>query len=308
MADVLPDARDLDPADTKAAAALTRYRLASVAAADRTRFEQAWGALFDEFAPRGEIERRTVVERWLAQSPRVLDGELRWRYSLLAAYDETGELAGARDCHTTVDRARGECVVYLAHTLVLPAHRRGGLGSLLRAAPVTLARRALADAAMVANAASIERADILLAAEMEPYDPAADDTLVRLVAYGRAGFRAVPPAVLPYCQPDFRDLDALGEPPRLLPLLAVVRWVGHESASALPARLCKAYVRHLYAVFATHCRPADLHGPRQRAEQMLARAADEVPLLPLPAGPDDRAALATLLRDEVLRHHPSQTG
>jgi GNAT superfamily N-acetyltransferase len=282
---VIPDPADLDPGDDKARAALARYRLEPVAS--ERAFEAAFGALDAEFGPRGEIERREVVERWLARGPDRLDG-LAWHYHLLGAW-EGDALAGARDCHVTVDEARGECVIYLAHTLVLPEHRRGGLASLLRAAPVTLARRAAPPGA-----------ELLLAAEMEPASLAAADTLVRLVAYGRAGFRAVAPARLPYCQPDFRDLDALGEPARPLPLLAVVKHIGHD-ADTLPRSLCEAYVRHLYAVFGTHCRASDLARPRDHALAAIGSA--DVPLLPLPRSLDDRERLAPLLREAVLPHH-----
>src|SRR5262249_21305267 len=152
-----------------------------------------------------------------------------------------------------------------SHTFVVPAHRRSGLGALLRAAPVTLGKRALADADHTPAAS-----DLVLAAEMEPVRSGALDTVTRLVVYGRAGFSVLPPRVLPYCQPDFRDLAALraADPSveaRPLPLLAVVRWIGHEGATALPARLAAAFVRHLYAVFATHCDERDLARPRAHA-------------------------------------------
>jgi GNAT superfamily N-acetyltransferase len=288
---------DLAPGDDKARAALERFRLARVQEAAGRDFREGWGALDAEFGPRGEIERPEVVRGWLeASRGRALPEGLWWEYHLIVARDAEGVLAGARDCHVTVDAARGECVVYLAHTLVLPPYRRAGLAALLRAAPVTAAQRALVRAATAG--------DVLLAAEMEPADPAAEDTIVRLVAYGRGGFAVVPPAVLPYCQADFRDPARIGEAPRPLPLLAVVRWLGHDGATALPARLCEAYVRHLYAVFATHCRPSDLGPPLGHALGALrAHGGGEVPLLALPRSRDDVDALAPLLRAEVLRHH-----
>ncbi|MSP25957.1 MAG: hypothetical protein EXR75_12520 [Myxococcales bacterium] len=223
---------------------------------------------------------------------------LAWQYDLLVARDEHGGLAGVRDAHVTIDREKRECVVYLAHTLVLPAFRRGGLASLFRAAPITLARRAIARAGLDRGAC-----DLLIAAEMEPGDPDDRATLVRLIAYGRAGFAVVPPSLLPYCQPDFRDLARTNAAARPLPLLAVVRWLGH-AGQALPARLAESYARHLYAVFATHCRPAELARPLAHALECLRGAPrDSVPLLPLPTSLDDAAALTPLVRAEVLRHH-----
>lgn len=276
-----------DVADPKGRAALSRYRLERASSAD---FEDAYAALEREFAPRGELERREVVADWLAHDhERIVDG-LAHRYHLLAARDEHG-LAGVRDCHTVVDRQRRVCVVYLAHVWVAPAHRRQGLASLLRAAPITLAKQAL------------NEGEILLAAEMEPAVSDARDTLVRLVAYGLAGFRAIEPEALPYCQPDFRHPDVIGDTPHPLPLLAVVQRLD-SMAHTLPRALAEAYLRHLYAVFSTHCR--EEHLAPLRAHALAALAAwpnDEVPLLSLPRGPDDEAALAPLWREAVLPHH-----
>src|SRR5207253_327439 len=107
--------------------------------------------------------------------------------------------------------------------------------------------------------------EIIFAAEQEFFDPSAADTAIRLIAYGRNGYQAIPPRVLPYAQADFRDVASgtgIAEP---LPLLAVVRRLGHEGAPTLPVALAVAYVEHLYAVFSTHCRPEDLEPPRRHA-------------------------------------------
>lgn len=276
-----------DVEDDKARGALERYRLEEVD--DGALFDAAYGALDAEFGARGELERREVVEAWLsAPSPRA--------YHLLVARDRDGAVVAVRDCHVCVDPRANAVVVYLAHVLVLPEHRRGGLASLMRAAPLALGRRA---------GSALREPDLLLAAEMEPAVPTEEPTLVRLVAYGKAGFSAIDPVCLPYCQPDFRDLDRLcaGEQARPLPLLPVVRWVGHEQARAIPARLAQAYVDDLYAVFATHCRARDLDVLREHALGVLAAAPDPVPLLALPRSKDDAARIGPLLRERVLSRH-----
>jgi len=300
--DITPlDARELAallvPEDRKALQVVDRYRLEGVTSAATPAFEEAFGALSGEFATRGEIERRDVVERWLSGKARC---ELPWRYHLLRARDEAGALAGARDCHVTLDVARRLCVVYLAHTLVLPAHRRSGLATLFRRAPLLLGRRMAEE-----HGLDPAETDILLAAEMEPYDRSAPETGVRLVAYGRGGFAAVSPRALPYCQPDFREPDviAAGGGARPLPLLAVVRRPGHEREGALPRSVAEAFVTHLYAVFATHCDPAQLARPRAHALQALAEAETEAPLLPLPISVEDEIRLTPLSRDAVLPFH-----
>src|SRR5262249_39741076 len=135
------DPADLAPGDAKAREALSRFRLAPVTSATESIFDEAYAVLDAEFGVRGELERRSVVAGWLTRGAAQLEmhgptGETRplsWRYHLLVARDaSSGAIAGVRDCHVTVEVARGTGVVYLAHTIVLPAYRRGGLASLFR--------------------------------------------------------------------------------------------------------------------------------------------------------------------------------
>jgi GNAT superfamily N-acetyltransferase len=289
---------DLDPHDAAGRAAAGRFALTAVSSAKDPAFGEAFDALHAEFGHRGELERREVIEAWLAESPPPERGGISRSYHLVVARDERGSLAGVRDCHATFDQRGGVAVVYLAHTLVLPAFRRSGLAALLRSAA-----RALGRAHVATRAREAQQVETLLAAEMEPADATASDTVVRLVAYGRAGFRAVAPEAIRYQQPDFRDLAVVRETPAHLPLLAVVRWIGHEGETSMPVRLAEAFVRHLYAVFETHCRAADLEAPRAASLASLAAAGERVPLLPLPSSDDDREAIARLSREVVARIH-----
>jgi GNAT superfamily N-acetyltransferase len=249
--------------------------------------DAAYAVLDAWFGARAELERREVVDAWLAHPDGIRVGELRLRYHLLGAWAPDGSLAAVRDCHVTVDLAHGTCVIYLAHVYVMPDHRRTGLARRLREIPLELARRDLSEW-------GLPERELLFAAEQEFFDPAAADTAIRLVAYGRSGYRAIPPSVLPYAQADFRPLigDDAAQP---LPLLAVVRRLGHEGESTLPVTLAGAFVEHLYAVFSTHCRPQDLVAPRRHALAALAATGlSQVPLLRLPTSLDDRAALDAL--------------
>jgi 4-aminobutyrate aminotransferase/(S)-3-amino-2-methylpropionate transaminase len=279
----------LDPGrlGEKGRAAASRFRVEPVGPGPE--FDEAFELLWEQFGRNGELERRAVLEAFIAEPERLVAGGYRVRYRMLAARDADGALAGVRDCHVILDPTGRVCVIYLAHILVLPPYRRTGLAEMLRLAPLALAPPA---------------DDVLLAAEMEWADPDAPETLVRMMAYGRAGFAAVPPRVLPDCQPDFRDPSVIGERPAPLPLLSVVRWVGHEG-QPVPTRLVAAYVEHRYAVFGTHCRAADLVAPHRHAlETLAASGLAEVPLLPLPSGPDDLAAIAPLRRAAVLACFP----
>lgn len=293
---------DLAPGEDRARAsqALERFRLCAPVGGADPLLAQGYAFLADYFGPKGEIERWPVLRTWADHDIRPLV-QLRARYRMILAFDEDGALAGARDCYAVLDVDARICVVYLSHALVAPAHRRGGLAPLLRAAGATLGRQIIAEHGL--DRAEVE---LLLAVEQEPIDPQDHDSHVRLTAYGRAGFQAIDPAILPYCQPDFRDLETLGVPAQPLPLLAVVRRVGHEGERTLPRALASAFVRHLYAVFGTHCRPADLEPPLRHALDALARwPSDTLPLEPLPRHPSEAPTQTTLLRDRALTFFPA---
>ncbi|WP_437622625.1 hypothetical protein [Sorangium sp. So ce1151] len=307
-------------------------------------FDEGYRALAAFFGPKGEIERREVLAAWLAGEHTDPGAPISATYHMLLArsVDDDGRLAGARDCFVTLDRAARRCVVLLSHALVLPDFRRTGLGALLRAAPVALARRALREAGLgegrspgqasagggeaeasaggeaeasaggeaEASAsgeaeASAAGAEILLAAEMEAVDPDDRDTAVRLFAYGRAGFAAIPPAVLPYAQPDFRDTAALGVTPVPVPLVAVVRQVGAEERADISRAGAASFLRHYQAVHAREVPVGDLAPIRERALAGLAAFEGErVPLLRIPRGPAEIAGLAPLLRSAVMPLFP----
>lgn len=293
---------DLAPGEDlgRAEAALGRYTLRAVAGAEDPLLDAGYNFLAEYFLHRGELERRSVLEGWASRPARTIGG-LHVHYRMLLATTPGAELAAARDCYAVLDPASGVVVVYLAHALVAPAHRRGGLAALLRGAGATFGRQILEE-----HGRDPDRADLLLAVEQEPIDPDDRDSHIRLCAYGKAGFQAIDPAFLPYCQPDFRDLDALGEPACPLPLLAVVRRVGRESDTTLPAPLAAAWVSALYAVFSSHCRPRDLEPLLAHTLGALAATgASEVPLVPLPRSPEEAPRCSALLRARVLGFFPA---
>ena len=279
----------------KCEAALERYELIVVPSSSDAAFDAAYGFMHRYFGPLGEIERRSVCAGWADRPIQALGGATV-HYRMVLARDADGSVAGARDCYA-VRWPDGLCVVYMAHVLVAEGHRRTGIAALLRTVPTTLGRQVLAAGG---------GGELLLAVEQEPIREDDRDSQIRLCAYGRAGFRAVAPEILPYCQPDFRDLEALGLPPLPLPMLAVMRWVGHEHAAAIPARMAAAYVDSLYTVFGSHCRPADLAGPwRHALDALAASGLDPVPLIELPRHPEDAAGLLALRRDHTLQYYRS---
>jgi GNAT superfamily N-acetyltransferase len=277
--------------NAKTEAALARYTITPVYGSDDPEFSRGYDALSAVFTPRGELERREVLVEWLsgpfvAPIPRPIEVS----YVMLVARDETGAFAGVRDCYVTVDRAASRCVVCLSHVLVMPEHRRSGLASLLRAAPVVLGRKTGAH-------------KIFLAAEMEPFDPEDADTWVRLVAYGRSGFAVIPTEVLPYCQPDFSDPKTRTAPPRPIPLLAVVRRIGHEDQTQAPRELAEHYLTHFFAEYARSCDAREMSRLRRYMTDSISRQGETISLRRLPRSEADKAQTAPLSRLAVLPHY-----
>jgi GNAT superfamily N-acetyltransferase len=293
---VLPEDAPEGEEREKAAAALARCTIEE--ARDAAGFDEGYAALDAEFGPKGELERREVLAMWFAGPRTPPEGWAPWigcRYHLLLARSRGagGGLAGVRDCFVALDAGAGRCVVILSHAVVLPPYRRSGVATLLRAAPAALARRTGA-------------AEITLFAEMEPVAPEDPATVVRLIAYGKAGFWAIPPAVLPYAQPDFRDVAALGVEAVPLPLIPIVRQVGEEARGEIPRARVEACLRHVHAVHSCDSRLDDIVAIREHVRRALgAHAGEVVPLLRLPRSPDAIETLAPLLRSAVLPHYPA---
>lgn len=302
---MIVDPRDVCPGEgpEKVARALARFSVDE--AQGDAAFDEGYRALDAVFGPKGELERREVLSAWFAGQKTDLSAPIVATYHMLLArgVDGDGRLAGVRDCYVTLDRAARRCVVLLSHALVLPAFRRTGLAALLRAAPVALARRAIADAGL--GGAGGDGVEVMLAAEMEAVDPDDRDTVVRLIAYGRAGFAIIPPAVLPYAQPDFRDTAALGVTPVPLPLVAVVRQVGEEGHDDIPRARAESFLRHYQTAHAAEVSPSALVPIRENALARLAAFPGErVPLIRIPRGPEEIAGLAPVLRSAVMPLFP----
>lgn len=277
----------------KAALASERYGVEQ--APDLAAFDLGYRLLERQFGPLNEIERRDVLERWFRQKRFTPPGTtLEPIYHFLLFRDRDGTVAAVRDGWTVVDVPGRRAAVFLSHSLVLPEHRRTGVAALLRAAPVVLARQA-------AELAGVPNAALFLFAEMEPVDPTSTATVVRYLSYGRAGFGVVPPSSAPYAQPDFRDLDASGEPAVPLPMLLVVRQVGAEERDHVIWDDLNLMIDCLGAVHSTSVHPVQL--PLIRAQTFKYRPPGDSPPAPL-IHVRSAADLVPLLRSTVLGHHP----
>jgi GNAT superfamily N-acetyltransferase len=269
---------DLAPGDRSVAARdwsdLSVHRVADVRDPD---FALAYEQLWSEFGALGEMERRRVIEERLAWDPARPIGAAALSYELLVLR-RAGRLVALRDHSAVVrldERGRpqpGPVVVHLSHAFVVPSERGSGLAGWLRALPLAAARRVARAAGCAADAT------VVLVAEMEPPDPTRPVRLPRLRSYERAGFRKVDPEVAPYAQPDFRELPP-GEAPRPVPLGLVLRRVGREQESHMPAAELAAVVEAIYAVYAVHV-PAPLLDPLREAAAVWTARSPTFRLLP----------------------------
>lgn len=294
----------VDPADLHPGEGVSRFRAAAgsfqareVLDPDSAAFDEAYSAMDAYFGSRNEIEQRPALQRWLREP--IDDGGIRCRYHLLTWHDAAGALAAVRDCMVAIDVEAGRAVVLLSHSFVAEPFRRAGLAGALRTAPATLVRRALRERGF-----DPARTPTLLVAEMEPVEPGREDTVVRQLAYAKVGFRAVLPEAMPYFQPDFRDLDALGVPAQHIPMVLLVRRLDDPAATSLPHALAASIVTHLARIHSRAIRAADLEHTSTFTLGRLRAWGGDVPLLDLPRRGRQTDRLVPLLRASVLPLYP----
>ncbi len=286
---------DLPPGDAseKTSAAMARFALEE--ARDEAAFARGYEALDEVFGPVGELERREVLVRWLFEGPQTPQGApIQARYHMSLAW-EGDVLAGVRDDFSTVDLATGRVVAFLSHALVLPPWRRSGLGALLRALPAAHARQDALDLGV----APTER---MLLAEMEMLEASRHETRVRLLAYGRGGFRVVPPWHVPYAQPDFRDLAAARDEARPVPMMLLARQVGEESLGTITARRARALLDHLAAIHRTSIDAAQIDAMHRNVAPRLDPDAPPIATL----DPTSAASLPRMARGALAHLYPSK--
>lgn len=243
---------DLAPGDAKS---LERdwsdVTLHDIDSTEEPEFDIAFGALWSEFGPSGEVEQPAVLSRRLRWSGEELQHGCALRYDLMLITSHD-QFAAVRDHTAIVPEGKNAAFIHLSHNLVAPAWRRSGLAGWLRALPIQTARRCLADQKKP------EDSPITLIGEMEYPDEHNPGSLVRLKAYEHAGYLKIDG--VNYLQPDFRapeeiDLDGKARP---LPFTLLVRRVGREQEKSITGGDVREIVKALYSMYSTSFRERDM--------------------------------------------------
>jgi hypothetical protein len=243
---------------------------------DHPLFHAAYRRLWDEFGPRGEMEKLPVIEArmgWAPQQP-LNDHALLYEMIAIAA---RREIVAVRDHTAIVPRLRqaghrGRVLVHLSHLLVGPHMRGSGLSGWMRAFPIQTAR----ECARLAGGGAPDH--ITLVAEMEHPDGVTPDVMMRLRSYERAGFAKIGPEQVRYCQPDFRAAETIDMTSvRPLPLALVIRRLGREAETSMSGAEVREIVAALYTMFGATMRE-DHMAPLWSLVDHLPGPSDRVPL------------------------------
>lgn len=243
---------------------------------DHPLFDAAYRHLWDEFGPRGEMEKQAVIEARMAWHPRQPLNHHAMLYEMIAVAAR-GEIVAVRD-HTAIvpDVSQGShshrVLVHLSHLLVEPHMRGSGVSGWMRAFPIQTAREC---ARLAAGGA---RDHVTLVAEMEHPDGVTPAVTMRLRSYERAGFSKIAPQQVHYCQPDFRAPETIDMTcVRPLPLALVIRRLGREREPSISGAEVRELVAALYTMFGATMRE-DHMAPLWSSVDRLPGPNERVPL------------------------------
>ena len=248
---------DLAPGDKKALELDSRdFQVTRICSSGHPLFDEAFGRVWEVFGSHHTVEPREVIERRLAWHPATAIGNYWLRYEMVLVQRQN-QFVAVRDHSAVVAIRRRDTpytVVHLSHIYVDQIWRRTGLAGWLRAWPLQTARASLASVGLPLNS------PITLLAEMEHSEPQLPDRMIRLEAYGKAGFKKIDPARVKYVQPDFRpptEIDASGGS-RPLPFALIVRRVGREKEEMIHGAEIREIDQCLYTMYGTGFREQEM--------------------------------------------------
>lgn len=216
-------------------------------------FEMAFGALWDEFGFKGEMEQAAVIADRLKWNLRHSIDGASLRYALVL-FTHRGEFVAVRDHTVILLEDQPGAVVHMSHNLVARDWRRSGIAGWSRALPVSTALECLAELKRPADS------PVTLVGEMEALDKSQPDTQIRLMAYEKAGFKMVDPKRVNYLQPDFRHPQEIDKTmgPIPVPLRLMLRRVGRETETSVSGAEVLHVVHALYRMYGVGFRKSDM--------------------------------------------------
>src|SRR4029450_5961150 len=150
---------DLAPGDAKAVDFdWTGINLVRIRRADHPLFGAAYQRLWDEFGPRGEMEKRAVIEERLAWDPSRPFNDHSLLYEMVVV-ESRGQILALRGHPAIVPPASrrdapANTIVHLSPLLLEPRMRGSGLSGWMRAFPIQTARECAARAGRAAAGAA----------------------------------------------------------------------------------------------------------------------------------------------------------
>ncbi len=216
-------------------------------------FEMAFGALWNEFGFKGEMEQAEVIADRLKWNLRQSINGASLRYALVLL-THRGEFVAVRDHTVILLEDQPGAVVHMSHNLVAREWRRSGIAGWSRALPVSTALECLAELKHPTDSS------VTLVGEMEALDKSQPDTQVRLTAYEKAGFKMVDPSRVNYLQPDFRHPEEIDKTngPIPVPLRLMLRRVGREVETSVSGAEVLHVVNALYRMYGVGFRNSDM--------------------------------------------------
>ena len=216
-------------------------------------FDMAFGALWEEFGAKGEMEQAGVIADRLKWQPCEPRNGASLRYALVL-FTYRGEFVAVRDHTVIILEGHQGAVVHMSHNLVAKDWRRSGIAGWSRALPVSTALECLAELKRSTDS------PITLVGEMEALDKTKPDTQVRLTAYEKAGFKMVDPKRVSYLQPDFRHPREIDQSsgPIPVPLCLMLRRVGREEEVSVSGGEVRQVVHALYRMYGVGFRESDM--------------------------------------------------
>ena len=247
---------DLAPGDLNCARFdWSEYEIRSLTQNDQELFDRVYSLMWEEFGEKGELERPQVLYERLAWDPLQIRNGRSLAYEILVIL-KNHEIIAFRD-HSIITTPQASIltsVIHLSHAWIKLEYRRLGISGWLRSWPIQKARECLKKHELLSDSL------IILAAEMEHFDPHIPEKILRLRSYAKAQFKTLDPSFFKYAQPDFRSAQVIDQTggPHPVPLALLVRKLGKENEDHISVKEAKQVIESIYHMYSQSIREQDM--------------------------------------------------